>query len=122
MYLQSCDNSSQFPVSVFFVSASVIFEHILDLSMKIKFVQFASEKYMQSCEKSSQMPVSVFSVSASDNLEIKCALYLLLRYPSPRFVQTDLEDLLIWSVRLYFSSGGNFFDSSKISIASLYAF
>jgi hypothetical protein len=43
--------------------------------------------------------------------------YFLLRQASAIFAQTERDDLLTWSVRLYFSSDGNFFVTSWICVA-----
>ncbi len=50
--------------------------------------------YSQASAKSSQTWVSVFSISESEILLTKWASYRRLRYPSPIFEQTDLEDFL----------------------------
>lgn len=51
--------------------------------------------------------VSVFSISPSLILLEKCFGYWRLRYPSPMARQTERDDLRTWSVKAYFSSGGN---------------
>src|ERR1043165_6658476 len=88
---------------------------------KVKSLCSSGVIYLQFFEKSSHT-CSAFFVSASVSFEIKCALYLLLRYDSTKLTQTERLDLRIWSVRLNFSSGRNLLVSSQISIANLYAF
>lgn len=55
------------------------------------------------------------------SLAIKAALYLLLHHASPILAHTEREDLRIWSVSEYFSSDGNFFVISNISIVAFIA-
>jgi len=63
-------------------------------------------RYPQSNAKSSQVSVSLFSPSESVSLLMKWASYRLFDQASLRLLQTDLEALLIWSVREYLSSEG----------------
>lgn len=54
----------------------------------------------------------------SDILFTNTALYIRLRQASAKFEQTDLDALLIWSVKEYLSSVGKVFEIWKISIAA----
>ena len=77
--------------------------------------------YSQAIQKSIHVCVSDASCIESDNLFIKTALYILFRHDSTKFEQTDLDALLIWSVKEYLSSAGKLFEIWKISIAQLNA-
>src|SRR6266496_1150138 len=63
--------------------------------------------YPQSRAKSSEESVSLISPSQSVSLLRKWAGYRRFAHASRRFKQTDRDDLRIWLVKAYRSSGGN---------------